>query len=345
MLNGSEWPAILAIALGFTAVGFLACILILGLGRRTRLADLLKSGASDWKRAEQEAHQDLVRYRHLVEYSPGLICTHTMNGMLLSVNPAAARSLGYAPDQMVGRSLADFVDSETRLLMNAYLRRLATNGRDDSFIPVMTKSGEKRVWQCNSVVYEDGGEPFVIGYAQDVTDLLRARDELKRLVVTDELTGLYNRRGFFTLAEHALKRAKRDGTSCLLIYADIDGLKAVNDSLGHATGSELLRDTGDILRKVFRESDVVARIGGDEFAVLAPDNDADKAPVVLKRLQDQIELFNQAALRKYKIALSAGVACYSPESPSSVQDLLREADDRLYAQKRKGRGPLKLETA
>lgn len=326
------------------AAGFLASLVLFMAGGRTRVSKLLRRGASVWKSADEEGEQSLLRYRHLVEYSQGLICTHTLNGILLSVNPAAARSLGYAPQQMVGHSLAEFVDPPTRLLMNGYLRRISTHGRDESFIPVMTKSGERRVWQTNSVVYEDGNEPYVIGYAQDVTELMRARDELKRLVVTDELTGLHNRRGFFTLAEHLLKAAKREGKSCLLICADIDGLKWVNDSLGHSVGSDLLSDVARILRTVFRESDVVARIGGDEFAILALDNDVSKAPVVLSRLQAQVDEFNKGDHR-YKISLSAGVACFTPEIPIDVQELLRTADERMYAQKRRTQTGLKLETA
>ncbi|MDQ6718128.1 MAG: sensor domain-containing diguanylate cyclase [Gemmatimonadota bacterium] len=334
----------MAIALGFMAAGFLASVLLFVSGGRARVSKLLVRGASVWKSADEEVEQNQHRYRHLVEYSPGLICTHTLNGILLSVNPAAARSLGYSPQQMLGRSLADFVDQPTRLLMNGYLRRISTHGRDESFIPVMTKSGERRVWQCNSIIYEDGNEPYVIGYAQDVTELMRARDELKRLVVTDELTGLHNRRGFFTLAEHLLKTAKREGKSCLLICADIDGLKWVNDSLGHPVGSELLVDTAQILRAVFRESDVVARIGGDEFAILALDNDASKAPIVLSRLQAQVDAFNNGDHR-YKISLSAGIACFTPEIPIDVQELLRTADEKMYEHKRRTRTGLKLETA
>ena len=326
------------------AAGFLASVVLFLTGGPARASKLLERGASAWKSADEEAQKTQLRYRHLVEYSPGLICTHTLTGVLLSVNPAAARGLGYSPQQMIGRSLADFVDPPTRPLMNGYLRRITTHGRDESFIPVMTKSGERRIWQCNSVIYEDGTDPYVIGYAQDVTELMRARDELKRLVVTDELTGLHNRRGFFTLADHLLKAAKRERRSCLLICADIDGLKWVNDSLGHAIGSELLAETAQILRAVFRESDIVARIGGDEFAVLALDNDASKAPIVISRLQAHLDAFNKGE-RGYKISLSAGVAFFTPDTPVDVQELLRAADEKMYAQKRRTRTTLKLETA
>src|SRR4051812_9317880 len=89
ILSSSEWPAILAIAVGFTAVGFLIAIFILGVGTRTRISTLVATGASDWKRTDTDAQESLRRYRHLFEYSQGLICTHTLNGILLSVNPAA----------------------------------------------------------------------------------------------------------------------------------------------------------------------------------------------------------------------------------------------------------------
>jgi diguanylate cyclase (GGDEF)-like protein/PAS domain S-box-containing protein len=345
ILTSAEWPAIVAIALGFTGVGFLICIVILGKGAQTQVSQLLLSGASDWQRAEQQIQETQARYRQLVEYSQGLICTHDMNGSMLSVNPAAARNLGYAPAEIVGRPLGDFLEPSKRHLVNGYLKRLGNVGHDDSFLPVISKSGEKRIWQYSSVIHETGGDSYVIGYAQDVTELMRARDELKRRVVSDELTGLYNRRGFFTLAEHALKTAKREGKSCILICADVDGLKLINESLGQAVGSQLLEDTARILRKVFRESDVVARIGSDEFAILAPDNDPSKSGIILGRLQAQIDAFNLGSGRPFKMSVTAGVACYTPEKPRTIQELVHDADENMHVHKRQLQFPLKLESA
>lgn len=340
-----EWPAVIAIALGFTGFGFLVCILVLGKGAKAEISQLLLSGATDWRRAEKQVQETQARYRQLVEYSHGLICTHDLNGSMLSVNPAAARNLGYAPAEIVGRPLGDFLEPSARHLVNGYLKRLATIGHDDSVFPVISKSGEKRIWQYSSVIHENGGESYVIGYAQDVTELMRARDELKRRIVTDNLTGLYNRRGFFTLAEHALKTAKREGKSGLIICADVDGLKLINESLGRQAGSQLLEDMARVLRKVFRESDVVARIGSSEFAILAPENDPSKTSAVLGRLQEQIDAFNRGSARPYKMSVTAGVACYTPDDPRTVQDLVREADENIHSHKRNLQFPLKLESA
>ena len=301
-----------------------------------------RAPSQDESREEYERTEDL--YRRIVEYSQGLICTHDLDGKLLSVNPAAAHSLGYTPEEMVGKNLGDFMSPARRIAVGPYLRRLRKDGADSGLLPVLTKNGEERTWQYRNTMYQEKGIPvYVIGYASDVTELMRARDELKRLALTDELTGLHNRRAFLSLAEHALKVAQRSHTECLLFYADVDGLKRVNDSLGHHVGSAMIAEAAVVLRNVFRDSDIIARVGGDEFAVLAINNPAKNAHLVLNRLSTKLSAFNNSEDRPYKLSLSVGFAAFTPGSARSVQALLREADESMYDEKNRYRGtsPLK----
>ena len=169
---------------------------------------------------------------------------------------------------------------------------------------------------------------------QDITERKRMEEEIREMSLRDPLTELYNRRGFITLAEQQLKAANRANRQMLLAFIDVDGLKKINDTLGHEEGDKALIGTAQIIRNTFRESDIIARLGGDEFAVLAIDT-ADLDPVAFsKRLQQHIDAFNEKGSRQYKLAMSRGSAIYDPESPVSLDQLMSAADGMMYAQKK-----------
>jgi diguanylate cyclase (GGDEF)-like protein len=164
---------------------------------------------------------------------------------------------------------------------------------------------------------------------EEVQERQRVEMEVRQLSLTDELTGLYNRRGFLLLAEHELEAARRRQSRCLLLYADLDYLKQENDRLGHAAGDALLVDAARLLRTVFRTTDVVARLGGDEFVVLACDySNADE---VLQRLYGALRDFRRDV--GGPLSLSVGVAESSPLSCDGLESLLTRADAAMYANK------------
>lgn len=162
----------------------------------------------------------------------------------------------------------------------------------------------------------------------------RMQSALRILSLVDELTGLYNRRGFLTLAEHQIKLSLRKKTGFYLIFADLDGMKAINDTYGHREGDLALVETSHILTDTFRGSDIIARMGGDEFAVITIDSDNNSAEALAQRLQCRVDDFNQEGKSPFFLSLSIGVVHYDPQAPHSVRDLLEEADQRMYAQKR-----------
>jgi diguanylate cyclase (GGDEF)-like protein len=166
---------------------------------------------------------------------------------------------------------------------------------------------------------------------------LFARETLERLrslSLKDELTGLLNRRGFFTLAEHQVKIAKRKKHTMLLLVGDMDNLKRINDTLGHAEGDAAIIETADILRKSFRESDIIGRIGGDEFAILHVESTSGNPTASVERLQSNFVLHNEQEKKKFRLSISVGTAMCDAAGLYSINELIKEADDVMYEQKR-----------
>jgi diguanylate cyclase (GGDEF) domain len=168
-------------------------------------------------------------------------------------------------------------------------------------------------------------------------------EKLRILSLKDELTGLLNRRGFVTLAEQQIKLAKRLNKKVVLHSSDMDNLKWINDTLGHNQGDSALIEMAGIIRETFRQSDIIARIGGDEFVMLQLDEIDSDPYIVATRLQNNLDLFNSKGKRNYKILLSIGTVIYGPEIQPSIVELLEEADKAMYAQKRsKHKSPMDI---
>jgi diguanylate cyclase (GGDEF)-like protein len=171
----------------------------------------------------------------------------------------------------------------------------------------------------------------------EVTERRKAEAEVRRLSLTDDLTGLSNRRGFFLLAEQQLYLARRTSTPACLVFADVDGLKHVNDTYGHDVGDAMLCDVSELLKKTFRHADVVARFGGDEFAVFAvtPSGSADE---IRARLQREMEVFNATCAHRYTLSMSIGVVPCDTDGKEPLEALVGRADAAMYEQKRAKKG-------
>jgi len=164
----------------------------------------------------------------------------------------------------------------------------------------------------------------------------RLEEDLRNQSLSDELTGLHNRRGFYLLGEQAVRDARRSVQPVTVLYFDVDELKHVNDTLGHDVGSELLCDVATLLRSTFRVSDVVGRLGGDEFAVFAHDSGDDLMPR-LHRLQTATNAINESGEKPYRISYSVGRATSRMDSDETFTKLVERADAAMYMQKREHR--------
>ena len=164
----------------------------------------------------------------------------------------------------------------------------------------------------------------------EIAERRRAEEEVRRLSLTDELTGLYNRRGFMLLGEREFRRARRENQASLMMFADLDGLKTVNDRDGHEAGDRLIAAAAAALKASFRDTDVIARLGGDEFAVLITGRQ-EEAPLLRGRLDQAIAVINRA--QAMDLAMSIGVAESLPPEEHAFEALLAEADHSMYREK------------
>ena len=169
---------------------------------------------------------------------------------------------------------------------------------------------------------------------RDVTQRKQGEERLRTLSLVDDLTGIYKRRGFLTLAEQELKLANRLKRGMFLLFADLDDLKDINDTYGHQEGDRALIAVGNVIKETYRDPDIIARIGGDEFVVLAIEGASESSAENLRiRLNRNLGIFNARDKRRYTLMLSMGVVRYDPDHPASVEDLIAEADKRMYEEK------------
>ena len=261
------------------------------------------------------------RFRKLFEYSLGLICTHDYEGVLLSVNPAAARSLGYSVGELLGRPLTDFMRPEHHAAFHAYLLRMFKTDRDEGVLELVAKDGTLRIWRYQNVLDDEGEDPYVLGHAQDITEQHRYALSLQEMAIRDPLTGCYNRR----FLSEAASRGERGRWGCIAF--DLDHFKQVNDTYGHQRGDEVLVAMAHFLSRHLRPGDAVVRLGGDEFMVLLRDAVDGVVEGVVSRIeQDRADA---------PISFTLGWSTFG--QGVTLEQALAAADRQLY-RKREARG-------
>ena len=163
----------------------------------------------------------------------------------------------------------------------------------------------------------------------------RMMEMLRSMALLDDLTGLYNRRGLMTLGKQHITLTRRLNKGFTLLFADLDEMKWINDTFGHKVGDQALKDVALILKETFRESDILARQGGDEFVVITAEAGPETAEKIIQRLQRKTEEFKVRENRPYPLNLSIGYAYYDPQKPVSLYELLEKADKGMYENKQK----------
>ncbi len=289
------------------------------------------------KRAEDALRHSEENARRLIENLNDVIMVLDAEGRLTYVSPSVERILGRSPDEELGRSILDFVHTdEVARAQDMIADTLGAPGFSRSIeIRVQHRNGHWRYMEVvGNAVLDQHGVATIIVNARDLTERQRLQAELRRMSVTDDLTGLNNRRGFFMLAEQEMKLARRLKKDLLLVFVDLDDFKSINDTHGHQVGDQALAETAEILRTTFRESDVLARLGGDEFVALAMFSPDETDDVIETRLHQTLAEHNARSSRKYALSISTGMARFDARNVQSLAELMAIADDALYEQKR-----------
>ncbi|MDA1000142.1 MAG: sensor domain-containing diguanylate cyclase [bacterium] len=255
-------------------------------------------------------------FRILVENSPDAVLAVNRQGVIRFMNAAAEEFLGRSAKRMTGEKV-DFSFNSQRAQEISIIRK----GKDVGVAEVL--STEARL----------GREKIYILTLRDITERIHTQEQLRALSDTDPLTGLLNRRGFVSAAERQLRLAQRTEREMVMYFIDLDGMKNVNDTLGHVEGDQAIIDVARILKKSFRNPDLVGRYGGDEFSVLAIEGKGRSADAIVTRLNENLKTHNSKKRGLRKLSLSVGYARYNAETNITIENLIEEADAMMYKNK------------
>jgi diguanylate cyclase (GGDEF)-like protein/PAS domain S-box-containing protein len=318
------------LGLGAIAMGLMLPIALATIARevaRRRQAEMALEQRDARFRAAVEGSHDAFYVLRVVSDTQG----DPLDFEFVEVNREAERWLGLTRDAIIGQRLCELMPANrTNGFFDLYVRAMRSADADEGEREIADPSMRAR-WVRYQVVPLDDG---VAVTSRDVTDRKHHEETLRALSLMDELTGLYNRRGFLTLAEQQLRQARRTQRELVLLFVDMDDFKEINDRHGHKQGDVALQRTAAILRRTFRDSDIVARLGGDEFVVLATDVSLGTGPLIVDRLRVELAQANAIEGYPYRMSFSVGLAVFDPDRPPDIDELLATADAMLYEQKK-----------
>lgn len=287
---------------------------------------------TDRRHMEEALKTREERLRMMVEsVQTGMLLIDRSTHRIVNANPAASGLIGLAADQIAGRPCRDFIRCA-----GAGGTCPLDGGQDLNTEPVLlTANGRQVPIHRTAVPVVSDGKEHLLESFMDMTHHKQLEEELRALSMLDELTGLYNRRGFLALAEKEMETSLRLRGSLTLLFIDLKGLKEINEAWGHAEGDRALVALGRVLREAFQDTGLVGRIGGDEFAVLVPQFAGPSPARLITRLYDHLESYNSSVRMPYELQVNAGSSRFNPDHPCTVYDLLHQADTALYAERRR----------
>ncbi|MCJ7604348.1 MAG: sensor domain-containing diguanylate cyclase [Desulfobulbaceae bacterium] len=294
---------------------------------------------------ESELRESRNRYQRMIESVTSYIFSVKVeNGHPIETihMPPCEAVTGYTPADFSANPYLwiEMVPVEDHQIVNDQASCILSGGKPKGIEHRIRKKDGTIRWVSNTPVPHYDIHDNLISYdglILDITERKQLEEKLLAASITDHLTGLYNRRGLFILGDNQLKIFKRQNKGLILLYVDLDGLKTINDQFGHQEGDKAIVDCANILRGNYRESDIIARIGGDEFVVFPVGTTGDSTEAIISRLQKAVESYTSKNIRNYKLSFSCGIAICSPESNCSIGELLDQGDKSMYEQKRQKR--------
>jgi len=286
------------------------------------------------KKAEITLRQSEEKYRCLLDFTSDSIYLVDQDYKYLFINKQHLSRLGLSEEQYINKAYSDFHSPEETELFIQKADKVLKSDEPFQFDYKSFRDGRCFVQTISPVRDFNSKTTSIAVISKDITAIKQAAEKLYYISITDELTGLYNRRGFLALSEQQLKLAARENKKMFLMSADLDFLKLINDTIGHQKGDMAIINIANILKETFRESDIVARIGGDEFVVFGADTPETNIETLVDRLRENLNAHNDKANEPLgELSLSYGFIIYDPRHPHSIEELLSEADKLMYQHK------------
>lgn len=307
---------------------------IMALRHALEINETLKGTINELEITKEALQKNEDLYRSLVESTEDSIYVVDKESRYMFVNRKHIERMGIMMEECVGREYSKFhtaEESEEFASIVGYVFRFGESVQKEH----KSKRDDKYFLRTLSPVKSpEGVTNAVTVISKNVTMLKKMEDSLRALSLQDELTGLYNRRGFITLINQQIKIAARMEKGMLLIYADVDDLKVINDTFGHSEGDRALIEAANILKDTFRESDIIARIGGDEFVTVMLAEHNENFNVLTDRLNSKIAIVNASGKNPFKLSISTGVVYNDAGYSYEVDALLHIADKLMYESKK-----------
>lgn len=301
-------------------------------GQLARLIPAIKRELVEARiRQERKRDEEILRQQlAAMESSLDGMATINRSGEFIYLNHAHAEIHGYdTPEELIGKTWKGlYEEREVRRFENEILPILCLNGKWRGEATGKKRNGTPFPEEISLALIEGGGIAYIV---RDISERKEAEEKLRYMSTHDALTGLYNR-AYFDEELARLEKGRQFPIS--IVMSDVDGLKAVNDKMGHAHGDALLKQAAKALKEVFRAEDVVARIGGDEFAALLPSTDAAAVKEIINRLKKSLAHHNEASSASSAPPLSLSVGVAIAENGEKLIDTWRLADARMYLDKR-----------
>ena len=294
----------------------------------------LQQESLDKQQMANSLQESEAKYRSLVDSTEDSIYLVDRDCRYLFMNKKHQTRLGLLSRPILGHLYGDFHTAEESTKFGEDAERVFDKGESCQIEHKSERDGRFFLQTLSPVKDQSGRIIAVTVISKDITKRKNMEEELRALSLTDELTGLYNRRGFMTLADQCFKLANRMNIKVPVGYADLDGLKAINDSFGHQEGDKALVEAAEAFRESFRDSDIIARLGGDEFVVVPIANNGLGIEAALERLQKNVASRNEQEGRNYTLSVSIGITYYNPLNPCTIEEILDRGDKMMYEQKK-----------